>query len=113
LDSNIVVQYFVGPIITLHGQITAREYVGKLDNKVHPMIQRLFLNDAPIYTAVTVQSHHILYQVSMTKTYSGPIIYPDESSCNSDLSPQTVNEWKSHGMRSIVYKNIKRLNYIM
>jgi hypothetical protein len=31
LGSNIVVQYSVGPIITLHGRITAREYVGRLD----------------------------------------------------------------------------------
>jgi hypothetical protein len=56
LGSNNVVQYFVGPINTLHSQITAREYVGRLDNKVHPMIQTLYLNDAPIYTAGTVQS---------------------------------------------------------
>jgi hypothetical protein len=45
LGSNIVVQYSVGPIITLHGQITAREYIGRLDNKVHPMIQT-FLNNS-------------------------------------------------------------------
>jgi hypothetical protein len=38
LGSNLVVQYFVGPNITLHGRITAREYVGRLDNKMHPMI---------------------------------------------------------------------------
>jgi hypothetical protein len=44
LGSNILVQYSVGPIITLHGQITAREYVGRLDNKVHSMIQT-FLNN--------------------------------------------------------------------
>jgi hypothetical protein len=45
LGSNIVVQYSVGPIITLHGRITAKEYVGRLDNKVHPMIQT-FLNNS-------------------------------------------------------------------
>jgi hypothetical protein len=39
LDSNIMVQCFVGPIITLHGQLTAREYVDRLGNQVHPMIQ--------------------------------------------------------------------------
>jgi hypothetical protein len=43
--SNIVVQYSVGPIITLHGRITAKEYVDKLGNQVHPMIQTLILNN--------------------------------------------------------------------
>jgi hypothetical protein len=54
---NIVVQYSVGPIITLHGRIIARECVDRLDNQVHPMIQTLFPNnDALIQTAGTVQS---------------------------------------------------------
>jgi hypothetical protein len=39
LSSNITVQYSVGPIITLHGRITAREYVDRLDNRAHPVIQ--------------------------------------------------------------------------
>jgi hypothetical protein len=47
LGSNIMVQYFVGPIITLHGRITVREYMDKLGDQVHPMIQSLFpKNDA-------------------------------------------------------------------
>jgi hypothetical protein len=63
LGSNIVVQYSVGPIITLHGRIAAREYVDMLGNQVQPMIQTLFPNNAvflddhaPIHTAGTVQS---------------------------------------------------------
>jgi hypothetical protein len=64
LDSNIMVQYSVRPIVTLHGRITAREYVDRLGNQVHPMIQTLFLsndavfqnNSVPIHTAGTVQS---------------------------------------------------------
>jgi hypothetical protein len=56
--------YYVGPIITLHGRIIARECVDRLGNQVHPMIRKLFLNnDAvfrddidPIHAAVTVQS---------------------------------------------------------
>jgi hypothetical protein len=56
--------YPVGPIVTLHGRITAREYVEKLGNQVHPMIQTLFpKNDTvfqedsvPIHTDGTVQS---------------------------------------------------------
>jgi hypothetical protein len=38
LGSNIVVQYSVGPIITLHGRIPAREYVDWLGIQVHPII---------------------------------------------------------------------------
>jgi hypothetical protein len=62
LGSNIVVQYSVGPIINLHGRITAREYVDRLDNQVHPMIQipnndAVFQDDhAPIHTVGTLQS---------------------------------------------------------
>jgi hypothetical protein len=59
-----MVQYSLGPIITHHGLITTREYVNKLGNKVHHMIQALFSNNdavfkndnAPIHTAGTVQS---------------------------------------------------------
>jgi hypothetical protein len=64
LGSNIVVQYSVAPIITLHGRITAREYVDTLGNQVHPMNHTLFPNNdavfqddnIPIQTAATVQS---------------------------------------------------------
>jgi hypothetical protein len=64
LNSNIVVLYSIGPIITLHGRITAREYVDRLGNQVNPIIQTLFPNNdavfqddsAPTHTAGTVQS---------------------------------------------------------
>jgi hypothetical protein len=64
LGSSIVVQCSAGPIITFHGRITVGEYVDRLGNQVHPMIQVLFLNNvvvfhddsAPIHTAGTVQS---------------------------------------------------------
>jgi hypothetical protein len=64
LGNNIVVHYSVGSIITLHNRITAREYVDRLGNQVHPMIQTLFPNKyaifkddiAPIHTAGTGQS---------------------------------------------------------
>jgi hypothetical protein len=49
LGSNIVVQYSAGPIITLHGRITAREYVDRLDYQVHPMIQTLFPNNNGVF----------------------------------------------------------------
>jgi hypothetical protein len=55
--------YSVGPIITLHGRITAKDYVDRLGNQVHPMIETLFPNsdavlqdNAPIHTSGTVQS---------------------------------------------------------
>jgi hypothetical protein len=44
-----VVQYSVDLITTLHGRITAREYVGRLGNQVHPMIQTLFSNNDAIF----------------------------------------------------------------
>jgi hypothetical protein len=63
LGSNIAVQYSIGSIITLPGRVTAREYVNRLGNQVHPMIQTLFPNNdavfqdnnASIHTAGTVQ----------------------------------------------------------
>jgi hypothetical protein len=56
--------YSVGPIITLHGRIIAREYVDRLYNQVHPLIRTLFPNNdavfqddnSLIHTAETVQS---------------------------------------------------------
>jgi hypothetical protein len=59
--------YSVCPIITLHGRITAKEYVDSLGNQVHPIIETLFLNNCavfledsvPMHTAGTVQSWFI------------------------------------------------------
>jgi hypothetical protein len=42
-DSYIMVQYSVGPIITLHGRITAREYMDRLGNQVPPVIQTFLM----------------------------------------------------------------------
>jgi hypothetical protein len=47
--SSIVVQYSVGPIITVHGWITARKYVDRLGNQVHPMIQMLLPNNDAVF----------------------------------------------------------------
>jgi hypothetical protein len=49
LDEIIVVQCSVGPIITLHGRITARDYLDRLDNQVLPMIQTLFQNNDAVF----------------------------------------------------------------
>jgi hypothetical protein len=48
LGTNIVVQYSAGPIIVLHGRITAREYVDGPGSHVHSVIQTLFLNNTAI-----------------------------------------------------------------
>jgi hypothetical protein len=64
LGSYIMVQYPVHSIITLHGRITAREYMDRSGNQVHPMIQTFISNkdsvfqddNAPAHTAGTVLS---------------------------------------------------------
>jgi hypothetical protein len=56
--------YSLGTIITFRGRITAREYVGRLGNRVYPIIRTLLRNNdavfqgdnAPIHTAGTLQS---------------------------------------------------------
>jgi hypothetical protein len=39
----------VGPIITLYGRTTAREYVDRLGNQVDPMIQTLLPNNNAVF----------------------------------------------------------------
>ena len=56
--------YSAGPIITLHGRITASDYVGISRNHVHTMVQLFFHNNdavfqddnSPIYKARIFQS---------------------------------------------------------
>jgi hypothetical protein len=46
----ILVRYFVGPIITLYGQITGREYVDRPGNHVHlTILQMLFPNNNAVF----------------------------------------------------------------
>jgi hypothetical protein len=66
LGSNIVIQYCTGPIITLRGRITAREYMDRVGNQVHSMIQTLFPNNETIFkddsapfTQLELFSHHL------------------------------------------------------
>jgi hypothetical protein len=60
LGSNIVVQYSVGPII-FYGRITAREYVDRLGNQVHPMTQtfpmKVSKTTVPPFTQLELLSH--------------------------------------------------------
>jgi hypothetical protein len=59
-----ILWYSVDPVITLHGRITAREYMERLVNQAHPMIQTSFPNNDAVFqddttlihTAGTVQS---------------------------------------------------------
>jgi hypothetical protein len=64
LGSNIVVQYSVGPIITLHGRITEKEYIDRLDTQVLPMIQTfpnnaVFQDDSAPFTKLELFSHSL------------------------------------------------------
>jgi hypothetical protein len=54
LGSNIMVQYSVGFIIIFHGWITAREYMERLGNQMHPLIQMLFTNSDSVSKKKTV-----------------------------------------------------------
>ena len=55
-----------GPMITLHGRINSRDYLGILGNQVHPMVRELFPegnaifqdDNAPIHTARIVKDWH-------------------------------------------------------
>jgi hypothetical protein len=49
LGSSIGEQYSVGRIIILHGQITVREYVDRLCNKMHPTMQTLFSSNYTVF----------------------------------------------------------------
>jgi hypothetical protein len=57
LGSNIMVQYYVVLTITLHGRTTAREYLDRLSNQVHPMIQTLFPKNDAIFQDDNAPSH--------------------------------------------------------
>jgi hypothetical protein len=83
--SDIEVQNSVGPIITLHGRITAREYGARLDNQGHPMIQTFPNNDAvfhddnvPTHTAGTVRFSHGLKSMKVNfNIFPRPAQSPD------------------------------------
>jgi hypothetical protein len=49
--------YSVGPIITLHDRITAREYVNRLGNQVHPMLQTLYPKKDAVFQDDNVPIH--------------------------------------------------------
>jgi hypothetical protein len=57
IRNNIVVQCSVGHIITLHGRITAREYMDRLGKQVHPMIQTLFPNNDTVFQVDNTHLH--------------------------------------------------------
>jgi hypothetical protein len=49
--------YSVGPIITLRGQITAREYMYRLGNQVNPIIQTLYPNNDAVFQEDNASVH--------------------------------------------------------
>jgi hypothetical protein len=48
-----ILWHSVDPIITLHGRITAREYMDRLANQVHPMFQTLFPNNDAVFQDIS------------------------------------------------------------
>jgi hypothetical protein len=60
IGSNIMVQYSVGPIVSYHGRITAREYTGRLGNQVHSRDPDVIYEDdnAP-FTQLQLFSHNL------------------------------------------------------
>jgi hypothetical protein len=96
LNRNIVVQYSAGPIITLHGQITANDYVVRLGNHVHSMIQTLFPNkdslfqeddDVPIHSYVT--NFKLEAYTWLTEAYF--LFWFSLDNLGSDLTENTVS----------------------
>jgi hypothetical protein len=71
LGSSIVVQYSVGPIVTLHGRISAREYVDRVGNQMHPMIQTLFPNNDALFQDDSAQIHRAGTIQSCFKKHEG------------------------------------------
>jgi hypothetical protein len=102
LGSNIVVQYSVGLIITLHDRITALEYVVRLGNQVQPMMKTLFPNNeavfqdvsAPIYTAGTVshglKSMKMSFSISLASTTTRFEHHQTTQVCFGDYSQQQI-----------------------
>jgi hypothetical protein len=75
---NIVVQHFVGPIITLHGRFTETEYVYRLANQVHRIIGTLspnsdtvFQHDSAPIPQLEVFSHGVKRMKANFSTFSG------------------------------------------
>jgi hypothetical protein len=79
LGSNIMVQYSVGPIITLHGRLTVRKYVDRLGNQVHPMIQTLFPNKDAVSQDDNDPIHHLeLFSYSLKSIKVNFKIFPGQ-----------------------------------
>jgi hypothetical protein len=71
LGNGIVVKYSVGFITTLHGRITAREYVDRLCNQVHT-IRFYFITTIQFSKMITVPPftqlelfNHVLYSMNV------------------------------------------------
>jgi hypothetical protein len=64
-----VVQYSVVPITTIHGRITAREYVDRLGDQVHPIIRTLFPNNNAVF-----QDNNVVFQDNNAPSHSAGIV---------------------------------------
>jgi hypothetical protein len=70
--------YFVSSIITLHGRITARKYVDRLGNQVHPMIQMLFPNNDAVFQDDNVPTHTGLFSHGLKSMKVNFNIFPGQ-----------------------------------
>jgi hypothetical protein len=61
--------YSFGPIINLHSRTTAREYVNRLGNQVHPTIQMLFLNNDAVFQDDCAPSHSWNHSVMVWRAW--------------------------------------------
>jgi hypothetical protein len=97
LGSNIVVQYSVGSVITLHGRITAREHVDRLGTQVHPMIQTLFANNDAVFREHNAHIHRVGTVQSWFEEHKGELsIFPGQHNHQISTSLNHSSQFRRH-----------------
>jgi hypothetical protein len=86
LGSNIAVQYSVGLIITIDGRISAMEYVDRLGNQVHPMIQTLLPNNDAVFQDDSTPIHPAGTAYSWFEEHEGELQHLPCTAYSPDLN---------------------------
>jgi hypothetical protein len=113
LGSHIMVQYSVGPIITLHGRITARNHVGSLVNHVQPMIQTLFPNNDAVFKDHNVPFAQMeLFRRSLKSMMANSDIFPGQHTHQIRTSLNHSGQfwrldWGTDSHLQHLYRNLK------
>jgi hypothetical protein len=68
--------YSVGLIISLNGRTTARKYMDRLDNQVHPIIQTLFSINNAAFQDVNGHTHTAGTVRSWSEEHEGEVHLP-------------------------------------